>query len=323
VLALVQGLIPNDGPYRLTVNSGLSYVGTSNIYDPASNRLYSSTRGGVYQFDINTMKVAGRTPAVRGTGSMSFDASRNELYVLALHEDAMNVIDVTTNRITRTFGAPAWFNVFYEPDRGELYYLRGDTREVAVADRLTGRTITTFKLDGRPSFLQGDAARHRVLVRLADKKGIQVINTTDHAIVATWPARQDGQSAMAISDDGTRVFISSGRDIAMLDGATGKELSHFGVGEDTMSIVFDSGTQLLAALASSGHVNVAKVDGASMKLLQSLNLRSRPSELFLDPKSHRVFGVSRLYDDGILRDYAAQSLPPDGGSTLLTLTLAK
>ncbi len=168
-----QIFIPNDGPYKLSGNSGLTYVGISHVYDPASNHLYSSTRNGVFQFDTLSMKVVGRTAAVRGAGSMSLDAARNELYVLALHDDVMNVVDVTTHKIERTFGAPAWFNVFYEQGRDELYYLRGDTQEVRVADRKDGHTITALTLAGRPSFLEGDPSHHRVLVRLADKKQIQ------------------------------------------------------------------------------------------------------------------------------------------------------
>ncbi len=323
LLMLAQGLIPNDGPYRLTGNSGLSYVGTAHVYDAASNHLYSSTRGGVYQLDTTSMKVVGRTPQVRGAGSLSFDASRNELYVLALHDDTMNVVDVTTHTVTRTFAAPAWFNVFYEESRGELYYLRGDTHEVMIADRITGRTIATLKLDGRPSFLEGDPARHRVLVRLADKGAIQVIGTTEHSVIATWPARADGESAMAIGRDGSRVFVSAGRDVAMLDGATGTELGRFSTGDVTHSIVYDPATQLVAALSGAGRVNVARVDGTSVTLLQSLDTRAMMNELFLDPKSHKIFGVTRLYDDGVMRDYVSQSLPSDSGSTLLTLTLRK
>lgn len=315
-----QGIISNDGPYKLTGNSGLNYVGTSHIYDPASNHLYTSTRGGIYQFDTNTMKVVSRAPSVRGAGSMSLDASRNELYVLALHDDVMNVVDVTTNKIIRTFSAPAWFNVFYDANRGELYYLRGDTKEMQVADRQTGRVLKTLTLKGRPSFLEGDAAHHRLLVRLADKPEIQIIDTNEREIIGSWPARQDGPSAMAISSDGARVFISSGRDVLMLDGTSGKELAKFGVGGMVESIVFDPATKLLVAL-SGGHMNVATVEDASMTLRQSLRTGAFVQEIFLDPKTHRIFGISRLYDDGVMRDYASQSLPADGGSTLLTLTL--
>ena len=315
-----QTVIPNDGPYKLTGNLGLSYVGTSHIFDPASGHLYSSTRGGVFQFDTVSMKVTGRTPAVRGAGSMSFDAARQELYVLALHDDTMNVIDVTTQKIIRTFAAPAWFNVFYEASRGELYYLRGDTREVSVADRQDGRVIKTLQLAGRPSFLEADPAHHRLLVRLADKPLIQIIDTTEHAVTGSWPARQDGQSAMAIDPDGSRVFISAGRDVLMLDGASGKELSRFSAGDPVLSIVYDPGTRLVAALCDTSHLNVAKVDGTSVKLLQSLNISGGVHELFLDPKSHTIFGITRLFDDGFMLGFTTVPAS-DAGSTLLTLTL--
>ncbi len=145
----------------------------------------------------------------------------------------------------------------------------------------------------------------------------------DHAIVASWPARPDGESAMAVSPDGSRVFVSSGRDVLMLDGETGKELGKFGTGDTTHSIVFDPSTHLVAALSGAGRINVARVDATSVKLVQSLDTRSVLQELLLDPKSHRIFGITRLFDDGVMRDFAFQNLPPDSGSTLLTLTLNK
>jgi DNA-binding beta-propeller fold protein YncE len=235
----------------------------------------------------------------------------------------MSVVDVTSHKIVRTFGAPAWFNVFYEQSRDELYYLRGDTREVRVADRQDGHTLTTLTLAGRPSFLEGDPSHHRVLVRLQDKPMIQIIDTVDRSIVASWPARADGESAMAVAPDGSRVFVSSGRDVLMLDGETGKELGKFGTGDTTHSIVFDPSTHLVAALSGAGRVNVARMDATGVKLVQSLDTRAVLHELLLDPKSHKIFGITRLFDDGIMRDFVSQSMPPDGGSTLLTLTLDK
>ena len=317
-------VIPVNGPYLLTGNAALNYVGSSHVWDSASGHLYTSTRGGIYQFDVASMKVLGRTPSVRGSGSMSFDASRNELYVLALHSDVMNVVDVTTRAIVRSFEAPAWFNVFYEPGRGELYYLRGDTREVRIADRVAGKTIKTLTLAGKPSFLEPDPAHHRVLVRLADTEQIQIIDTTDREISGSWPARADGQSAMAIDPTGTRVFVSSGRDVVMLDGATGKELSRFGTGDGTQSIVYDAETQFVVALDFGGRVNIAKREGDSLKVVQSFGAGG-VQELFLDPKTHKVFGVTRLQDDGVMRDLLVQPMPQSatGGSTLLTLTLTK
>ena len=127
-------VVTNDGPYKITQNARLNYAASAHIYDAALDRIYSSTRGGIYTVDGSSRKVLGQTASVRGTGSISLDAARGELYVLALHEDALRVVDVTTHKIVRSFPAPAWFNVFYEPGRGELYYLRGDKTSMQVAE---------------------------------------------------------------------------------------------------------------------------------------------------------------------------------------------
>ena len=50
-------------------------------------------------------------------------------------------------------------------------------------------------------------------------------------------------------------------------------------------------------------------------------------ELFLDPKTHRVLGVSRLIDEGLMMDvsspYAVTQGASSGAGTLLTLSLRK
>mgnify|MGYP006272305695 CR=1 FL=1 len=313
-----QRFVTNDGPYRLTRNDTFRYASSAHVYDPALNRLYSSGDGGIYQTDLSTMKLVSRSSEVRSTGSIALDAARGELYVLALHDDSMRVIDVTTGKIIRSFEAPAWFNVVYEPTKGELYYLRGDKKDVRVADRITGKALSTIALAGTPAYLVADAPRHRLLVRLANKPMIQVIDTNDHSIVASWPASQDGISAMAVSPDGTRVFSSAGRDIAMLDGATGKELARCSSSDEMTSMVYDAEVGYLLALTGAHYLNVAKVSGDTLALVQSMDMRSVVQDLYLNPKTHNVFGISRTVDENMFR---APQLPPGGGGTVLTLTL--
>jgi len=319
-----QGIVTSNGPYKLTGNARVTYAAVAHVYNAATNRLYSSTRGGVYQYDTLTMKVIGRSSDVRGAGSLALDSGRNELYVLALHDDTMQVLDVTTRKVVRTFAAPAWFNAFYEESRGELYYLRGDSQELRVADRQNGRVLATVALGGRPSFVAGDPARKRVLVRLANKPLIQVIDTTERAIVASWPARVDGPSALAIDPTGSRVFASAGRDVVMLDGATGKELARVSVGDATYSLVFDAGTGYLTALSGPGRINVVKADASSLKLVQSLDTGEVIHELFLDPSTHTILAASRYADEGLMIDVLLPQMSGgDGAGTLLTLTFKK
>jgi WD40 repeat protein len=310
--------VSSDGPYRLARNDGFNYASGAHVYDASLNRLYSSGTGGIYQTDLGTMKLVSRSTAIRSTGSISLDAARGELYVLALHDNAMHVMDVTTGKVIRSFDAPAWFNVVYEPTKGELYYLRGDKEEVVVADRITGKTLSTIMLPGTPAYLVADAPRHRLLIRLANRPLIQVIDTTDHTIVASWKASQDGISSMAISPDGTRVFSSAGRDITMLDGQTGKELARCHSSDEMASMAYDAQAGYLLTIAGGHYLNVAKVEGDSLKLVQSMDMRAGVQDLYLNPSTHTVFGVSRTVDENVFR---APQLPSGGGGTVLTLTL--
>lgn len=308
------------GPYSVTGHARLGFSITSNTFDAANHRLYASTRDGVYAVDTRAAKVLGQIGRISGAGSLAFSPKHHELYLLSLHEDLMRVIDIDTQKVVRSFDAPAWFNVFLEQNREELYYLRADTKAVRVADRIDGHTIKTFNLDGHPSFVLPDPARHRILVRLADHDLIQVIDTTERSISVSWPLAADGQSAMAVDDTGTRVFVTSGKNLKMLDGTTGKEMSRLSLGDVARSIVYDSETQLVAALWSQNYVRIAKVGTMGLESVQNLDARAVVQRLFLDPASHDLVAVATIAEKDIMGINA--NTAPDAGlrtSSLLTL----
>lgn len=314
----------SSGPYSVSGHARLGFTITSNVFDAASNRLYASARDGVYEIDTHAAKVLGQIGRISGAGSMAFSAKQHELYLLSLHEDVLRVIDLDSRKVVRTFDAPAWFNVFYDTAHDELYYLRADTKAVRVASRIDGHTIATLTLDGHPSFVLMDPARKRILIRLADHDLIQVIDTTEHTISVSWPIAADGQSAMAIDDTGTRVFVSSGKNLKMIDGQTGKEMSRISVGDQVRSIVYDPGTQLVAALWSQSQVRIAHVGTLGLDAVQNLDTRAVVRQLFLDPPTHTILAVATLAEEdkmGINANFA-----PEAGlrtSSLLTLQYSK
>lgn len=319
-LVAAATLTAADGPYKLTTHTRLGFNVTSNTFDAANNRLYASTRDGVWIIDTRASKVLGQVNKTSGAGSVAFSPEHSELYLLSLHEDLMRVIDVTTRKVVRSFDAPAWFNVFYDGSRNELYYLRADTRDVRIADRLDGHTIKTLSLDGHPSSVLMDPARHRVIVRLADRDLIQIIDTNDRSISVSWPMTAEGQTVMAIDDTGNRLFVSSGKNVKMIDGQTGKEMSRISVGDIVRSIVYDPGTQTMAALWSQNHVRIAQVGTLGLSSVQDIDTRAAVRQLFLDPVSHFIYAVATLAETDVMGINANTS--PQSGlrvSSLLTL----
>jgi len=310
----------DNGPYSLTGHARLGFLLTSNAYDAAGRRLYASARDGVYEIDTRTAKVVGQIGRVSGAGSLAFSAKQRELYLLSLHEDRLRVIDVDTRKVVRSFDGPAWFNVFYDASRDELYYLRADTRAVRVADRTDGHTIATFNLDGYPSFVLMDPERRRVLVRLADRDLIQVIDTTERAITVSWPITADGQSAMAVDDTGRRVFVSSGTQLKLLNGQSGKEMGRIKVGDQVRSIVYDPATSLVAALWSQNQISISRLGTLGLDAVQTIDARAVVRQLFLDPESHAILATATLAEDDKM-GVNTNTSPTSGLRTSSLLTL--
>ena len=103
------------------------------------------------------------------------------------------------------------------------------------------------------------------------------------------------QSAKFDQESG-RVFVSSGKDVKMLDGLTGKELGRFPAGDQVASIVYDADTKLVSALWGGRYINVARVDLMSMTPVQSVDLLAPTRQIFLDPRTHTIFAMSTIAD---------------------------
>jgi hypothetical protein len=198
--------------------------------------------------------------------------------------------------------------------------VRGNSTQVFVAERSHGEHLAKIDLDGYPSFAVADPARNRLLIRLYDRDLIQVIDAKTHRVAVSWPMRADGFSSMAVDDASGRVFVSSGKDVKMLDGLTGKELGHFPAGDLVASIVYDAETKLVAALWGGRYVNVARVDLMAMTPIQSVDLLAPTRQIFLDPRSHTLFAMSTIADtQGFGRAGSPDTSSGPRISSLLTL----
>jgi hypothetical protein len=307
------------GPYSISSHTRLGYTANAHVFDAGTNRIYSSSRDGVYAVDSARHKVLGLIERVP-SGAVALDAAAGELYVLARNEDQLRVVDVNARKVVRSFAAPALYNVIFEPTRRELYYIRGNAADIRVAERERGETLATIPLAGYPSFAVADPARKRILVRLYDRDLIQVIDANERRVTVSWPMRADGFSSMAIDEASGRVFVSSGTDVKMLDGLSGKELGRFPAGDQVASIVYDAETRLVAALWGARYINVARVDLMTLTPIQSVDLATPTRQIFLDPRAHTIFAMGTIADyQGFGRAGSPDTATAPRISALLTL----
>lgn len=297
VLALAAAGVSGAEPtFRLTRQTPLNFYAAAVAHDADGGRLFLSSKDGLYSIDLVSMRAGGAIKGVTGAGSVAVSPADGEVYVLALHDDVLRVVDAAARRVTRTFAAPAGFNVFFDASSTDLYYLRADMHTVRVASRADGRELARIPLDGAPSFVLRDPARHRLLVRLADRDLIQVIDTRERAVAVSWPMPAEGQSAMGLDERTGRVFASDGRSVVMLDGATGKPLGRFGAGDAVRSIAVDAATGVVAALWGGSRVNVARVHDLGIDLQHSVDTHALVRQLFVDPRSHRLYALATVED---------------------------
>jgi DNA-binding beta-propeller fold protein YncE len=75
----------------------------------------------------------------------------------------------------------------------------------------------------------------------------------------------------------------------MIDAATGRVLASVPIGAGADGAAFDPGTGLAFASSSDGTLTVARPQGDTLSVVQTLSTPKRSRTMTLDPKTHRLY----------------------------------
>ena len=105
-------------------------------------------------------------PGVRGRiDHMSFDLAHGRLFVAALGNDTVEVIDTERGKVLKIIGGLAEpQGVLYQPEKQRLWIANGRDGTVRIFDTRTWRLLRSISLGDDADNIRGDAATHRVFV---------------------------------------------------------------------------------------------------------------------------------------------------------------
>jgi len=260
--------------------------------DPAAHRLYVSHATQVMVIDLTTDTVIGQVTNTPGVHGIALDSKLGRGFISSGKGNHVNIFDPATLQTTATVATGANPDaILFEPGQGEVYAFNGRGKSATVIAADTGAVVATIPLGGKPEFAQADPALGRVFDNLEDTSELVAIDTKTHTVANRWPiAPGESASGLAIDTEHHRLFLGCDNHLmAMVDGTSGKVLATVPIGEGVDANAFDPGTQLAFASCGDGTTTIARENGDTLTVVQTLATQPGARTMALDPTTHNIY----------------------------------
>ena len=296
--------------------------------DPATNRVFVTRGSHVMVVDGATGKVVGDIANTPGVHGVAFAPRHGRGFITDGGDSTVTMFNMKTlaveSRIdTHTAGLDG---IAYDDASDRIFTMdhsRDPGSSVAI-DAATGKVVGKVMLSGAP---EGAVANGKgmLYINIEDKSEIQVVDTRQLKVVATWPlAPGEGPSGLALDRATNRLFSAchSGVTIVM-DAMMGKVVAQIPIGPGPDAIGWDPSQKLIyipgggsfrrgrgaAASPSTGTVTVAHEDSPNKyTVLATVNTMQGARTLAVNPKTHLAYTFTPEYGP-----VPANAQPPAGG----------
>jgi YVTN family beta-propeller protein len=297
-LAASIGIVHAAGPYTLVQpipvggEGGWDYIAV----DSAAHRLYVSHATRVVVIDTATNLVVGEVGDTLGVHGIAVAPELGRGFISCGREGKVSIFDLKTLApIAKVATGENPDAILYEPQHKEVYAFNGRSQSATVIDAASGQVKATIPLPGKPEFAVVDVGAGRIYNNIEDKSVVVAIDTTTHAVVATWPiAPGEEASGLAIDTAAHRLFIGCDNKLMlMMDSTSGKVLGSVPIGAGVDANAFDPGTGLAFASSGDGTLTIAKVNAQGvLAVVQVLETPRRARTMTVDPSTHRIYAAA-------------------------------
>lgn len=240
---------------------------------------------------------AGKTielPTVKGRiDHFGVDVKKGRLYIAALGNDTLEVVDLNANRRERSlagFGEPQ--GVLYLPDFDRVYVANGSLNRVDILD---GKSLFRIKsvegLDDADN-VRYDAAARKLYVGYG-KGALRILNAPSGD--SAGDIRLSGHpEAFELESRGTRIFVNvpDAHHIAVVDRAKGAVVATWAVAEAEANFPMaldKSGRRLFVAARKPAVLLVYDIDTGNVVARQEIGKDA--DDIFFDPARKRVYVI--------------------------------
>ena len=230
-------------------------------------------------------------PGIKGRiDHLSFDADNQRLFVAALGNNTVEVIDIKSgNRIHTIDGLAEPQGVLYEPATKRLWIANGSDGTVRIFDALTFKPLRTIQLGDDADNIRRDAVSHRIHVGY----GSGGIATFDPEGNKVSDIKLDAHpESFQLEKNGTRMFVNlpHSQKIAVIDRPKSAVVATWTTddAQSNFPMALDEGDRRLFIVCRKPAVLLA-LDADSGDIVAKLPTVGDSDDVFYDQKRKRIY----------------------------------
>jgi len=231
-------------------------------------------------------------PNVKGRiDHMAIDLQGKRLFVAALGNDTVEVVDLKAGRQARTIsGLAEPQGVLFLPQKNRIYVTNGRTGDCQILDGESFQTMNTLRLADDPDNIRYDPAAGRIYVGYGSG-AIGVIDAATEKQIGDIKLAGHPESFQIEKDTG-RIFVNvpSARQIAVLDAKALKVEATWPLAQvqENFPMALDNANHRLF-IGTRKPPKLLALDTQSGKLVQELNIDGTTDDVFYDVAHKRIY----------------------------------
>lgn len=257
--------------------------------DTASHRLFVSHGTEVVVIDTATNAIVGRIADTPGVHGIAIGAGH--VFTSNGRENRVSVVDPGTWRTLAkidTAGANP-DAITFDATRKVVWVFNHTGMSASEIDPATNSVLATIPLSGTAETGQSDGAG-RVFVNIEDKDQVDVIDVAAKRVTAHWSVAPGAEpTGMAFDAASRRIFVGAGPVMLMLDAASGRAVASVPICSGTDATFYDAAAKLAFSSCRDGHITIARVEGDTMRVVQTLDTAPGSRTMALDAGTHTLY----------------------------------
>jgi len=282
--------------YKLQGDTGWDYL----TMDASSRRLYISRGTHVQILNIDTGKIEGDIPDLKGVHGIALDKADNKGYISDGRDNSVVVFDLASLKATGKVQAGTNPDaILFDPATKRVFAFNGRSGNATVIETKDNSVAGTIDLGGKPEFAVSDG-KGKIFVNLEDKSENVEIDAKGLKVLTHWSLKPcESPSGLAIDTDHELLFASCDNEMmAVLDGNSGKVIKTLPIGKGTDAAAFDKGLkQAYSSNGQSGDITVIKENSpSSFDVAATIPTKLRARTMTVDEKTHDLITVTADFE---------------------------
>ena len=282
--------------YKLKGDTGWDYL----TMDAASRRLYITRGTHVQVVNIDTGKLEGDIPDLKGVHGVALNKADNKGYISDGRDNSIVVFDLDSLKPTAKLQAGTNPDaILFDPRTKRVFAFNGRSSNATVIESKDNSVAATIDLGGKPEFAVSDG-KGKVFVNLEDKSEVVQIDPEELKVLNHWSIKPcESPSGLAIDIDHELLFAAcDNATMAILDGNSGKVVKTVPIGRGTDGAAFDRMLkQAYSSNGESGSITVVKeATPTAFNVIATVPTKPRARTMTIDEKTHNLITVSADFE---------------------------